>query len=84
MLKGVLRKKIRSDLFDNLGRTIQVVIIIAIGSIAVGTITGALELIQRDITTNWLANDPASIGLSLGDKGRGRPPPYGPETIIKI
>ncbi len=69
MLKGVLRKKIRSDLFDNLGRTIQVVIIIAIGSIAVGTITGALELIQRDITTNWLANDPASIGLSLGDKG---------------
>ncbi|MCG3211905.1 MAG: hypothetical protein FOGNACKC_05551 [Anaerolineae bacterium] len=69
MLKGVLRKKIRSDLFDNLSRTIQVIIIIAIGSVAVGTILGSLELIQRDISTNWLQNNPASIGLALGDKG---------------
>ncbi len=69
MLKGVLRKKIRSDVFDNLGRTIQVVLIIAIGSVAVGTILGSLELIQLDITTNWLKNNPASIGLALGDKG---------------
>lgn len=69
MLKGVLRKKIRSDLFDNLSRTIQVVIIISIGSIAVGAIVGSLELIQQDISRNWLSNDPASIGLSLGDPG---------------
>ena len=69
MLKGVLQKKIRSDLFDNLGRTIQVVLIIAIGSIAVGAISGALQLIQQDITTNWMQNSPASIGLSLGNRG---------------
>jgi putative ABC transport system permease protein len=69
MLKGVLRKKIRSDLLDNLSRTIQVVLIIAIGSTAVGSIIGSLEFIQQDITTNWLQNDPASIGLSLGDEG---------------
>ncbi|MCB9079617.1 MAG: ABC transporter permease [Anaerolineaceae bacterium] len=69
MLTGVLRKKIRSDLFDNLSRTIQVVLIIAIGSVAVGTIVGSLELIQLDITTNWLKNHPASVGLALGDKG---------------
>ena len=69
MLRGVLRKKILSDLFDNLGRTIQVVMIIAIGSIAVGAIAGSLEFIQRDITANWMRSDPASIGLSLGSKG---------------
>lgn len=69
MLKGVLRKKIRSDLFDNLSRTIQVVLIIAIGSVAVGSIVGSLALIQLDITTNWLKNHPASVGLALGDKG---------------
>ncbi len=69
MLKGVLRKKILSDLFDNMSRTIQVVIIISIGSIAVGAIMGSLQFIQQDITTNWLENKPASIGLSLGNKG---------------
>ncbi|MCB0196496.1 MAG: ABC transporter permease [Anaerolineae bacterium] len=69
MLNGVLRKKIRSDLFDNMSRTIQVVLIIAIGSVAVGTIVGSLQLIQLDITTNWLKNHPASVGLALGDKG---------------
>ena len=69
MLTGVLRKKIRSDLFDNLSRTIQVVLIIAIGSVAVGSIVGSLALIQLDITTNWLKNHPASVGLALGDKG---------------
>jgi putative ABC transport system permease protein len=69
MLRGVLRKKIRSDIFDNLGRTIQVVLIIAIGSIAVGSIAGALEFIQQDISTNWGQTNPAPIGLTLGDKG---------------
>lgn len=69
MLRGVLRKKIYSDLFDNWNRTVQVVLIIAIGSMAVGSIVGSLEFIQQDITNNWLRNDPASIGLSLGDEG---------------
>ncbi len=69
MLRGVLRKKIHSDIFDNMGRTIQVVLIIAIGSIAVGAITGALEFIQKDVTAGWMQNDPASIAFSLGDEG---------------
>ena len=69
MLRGVLRKKILSDVFDNLGRTIQVVLIIAIGSLAVGSIMGSLELIQADVLTNWLQTSPASVGLSLGDGG---------------
>ncbi len=69
MLKGVLRKKIWSDLFDNMSRTIQAVLTIAIGAIAVGAITGATELIQQDISTNWLPNNPASIVLRLGDEG---------------
>ena len=69
MLRGVLRKKIRSDLFDNKSRTIQVVLIIAIGSIAVGSIIGSLEFIQQDISTNWGQTNPGSIGLTLGNKG---------------
>lgn len=69
MVKGVLWKKIWSDVFDNLGRTIQVVLIIAIGSMAVGSIFGALDLLQKDILANWKPRHPASIGLSLGDKG---------------
>jgi putative ABC transport system permease protein len=69
VLRGVLRKKILSDVFDNLGRTIQVVLIIAIGSVAVGSIMGSLELIQADIVTNWTQTSPASVGLSLGDGG---------------
>lgn len=69
MLRGVLRKKIYSDIFDNLSRTIQVVIIISIGSLAVGSIVGSLEFIQQDVLDNWSRTQPASIGLSLGDKG---------------
>ncbi|MEM7344054.1 MAG: ABC transporter permease [Chloroflexota bacterium] len=69
MLKGVLRKKIRSDLFDNLSRTIQAVLTIAIGSLAVGAIIGATALIQSDITANWLPNQPAPISFRLGDGG---------------
>ena len=69
MLRGVLRKKIRSDLFDNMGRTIQVVLIIAIGSIAVGSIVGSLKFIQQDISINWGQTNPGSVGLTLGNKG---------------
>ncbi|MDM8520812.1 FtsX-like permease family protein [Anaerolineales bacterium HSG6] len=69
MLRGVLRKKIYSDLFDNLSRTIQVVLVIAIGSIAVGSIMGSLEFIQQDISANWGQTNPSSIAFALGDKG---------------
>jgi hypothetical protein len=64
-----LRKKIWSDVVDNLGRTLQAVLIIAIGSIAIGSIMGSTELIQQDITNGWLRQSPASIGLSLGGGG---------------
>lgn len=69
MLRGVLRKKIYSDLVSNLNRTIQVVLIIAIGSIAVGSIAGSLQFIRQDITENWNQTRPASIGLNLGSRG---------------
>ncbi len=69
MLRGVLRKKIRSDIFDNLSRTVQVVLIIAIGSMAVGSIMGSLEFIQQDISSNWGQSNPGSVGFTLGNKG---------------
>ena len=57
MLFGVLRKKIWSNLFGtrNTSRTIQVVMSIAIGMLAVGAILGALEFISPNITKGWLA-----------------------------
>ena len=65
MLFGVLRKKIWSDLFGsgNLARTIQAVLSIAIGALAVGAILGALELIRADVSQQWQAANPPSIRM---------------------
>lgn len=63
MLFGVLRKKIWSDLFGsgNLSRTVQAVLSIAIGALAVGAILGALQFINADISKGWQAANPPSI-----------------------
>ena len=65
MLFGVLRKKIWRDLFGtgNLARTIQAVLSIAIGALAVGAILGALELIRADVSQQWQAANPPSIRM---------------------
>jgi putative ABC transport system permease protein len=65
MLFGVLRKKIWSDLFGsgNTSRTIQAVLSIAIGALAVGAILGALEFINADLSKGWQAANPPSITM---------------------
>ena len=60
---GVIRYKTWYDLWKNKGRTLQVVLIIAIGAFAIGTTMGARELISRDINHTWQATTPPMIGM---------------------
>jgi putative ABC transport system permease protein len=62
---GVVRHKIWYDLWENKGRTLRVVAIIAIGAFAVGTVLGAKEFILKDVTRIWQASAPATIGLEV-------------------
>jgi len=63
MLLGAIRYKIWFDLWENKGRTLRVVAIIAIGAFAVGTVLGGKEFILKDMGRNWQASNPATIGL---------------------
>lgn len=69
MVRGVLWYKIRSDLLGNLGRTLQVILIITIGSTAIGSIIGATQFIRQDVLTNWLGIRPAAVVFTLGKQG---------------
>jgi putative ABC transport system permease protein len=62
---GVVRHKIWYDLWENKGRTLRVVLIIAIGAIAVGVVIGGEEFISKDLTRTWQASAPATIGLDV-------------------
>jgi len=62
---GVIGYKIWYDLWENKGRTLRVIAIIAIGAFAVGTVLGAKALILQDATRTWLASHPATIGLEV-------------------
>lgn len=65
MALGVIRYKIWRDLWENKGRTLRVVAIIAIGAFAVGAIMGGKEFILKDLARTWQASSPATIGLSV-------------------
>jgi putative ABC transport system permease protein len=60
---GVLRHKIWSDLWANKGRTLQVVLIIAMGAFAIGLIIGARTLVIGGMEDIWRACSPGHITL---------------------
>jgi putative ABC transport system permease protein len=60
---GVIRYKVWSDLWHNKGRTLQVVLIIAIGAFAIGMIIGGSNLIRTGLATPWQASSPAMIQM---------------------
>lgn len=60
---SVIHRKTWYDVWDQKGRTLQVVLIIAIGAFAIGATLGALEFISRDITGVWRGINPPMIGL---------------------
>jgi putative ABC transport system permease protein len=62
---GVIRHKIWSDLWDNRARTLQVVLIIAMGTAAIGLIIGISRLISPTMAARWHATHPAMINLAV-------------------
>ncbi len=60
---GVIRYKIWSDLWNNKGRTLQVVLIIAMGAFAIGMIIGASSIVRTTLSQEWRASSPAIFNL---------------------
>ncbi|MDH3675475.1 MAG: ABC transporter permease [Anaerolineae bacterium] len=59
----VIRYKTWYDIWENKGRTLQVVLIIAISAFAIGTTMGAPVLINKDMGQTWASTQPPMIGL---------------------
>ena len=62
---GVIRNKIWTDLWDNKGRTLQVVLVIAMGTAAIGLIIGISSLVTPTMAVRWRAINPAMINLAV-------------------
>ncbi len=60
---GVLWHKIFRDLWDNKGRTLQVVLIIGIGAAAIGMIMSTRNIVIAFMQSIWQASNPAMINL---------------------
>ncbi|MFQ5436527.1 MAG: hypothetical protein ACE5FD_16815, partial [Anaerolineae bacterium] len=60
---GVIRHKIWSDLWTNKGRTLQVVLIVAMGAFAIGMIIGTRTLVIDGMTQIWRDASPAHIAM---------------------
>lgn len=62
---NVIRHKIWYDLWKNKGRTLQVVLIIAMGAFAIGMIIGSRMLMSEAMNKMWQASSPAMINLAV-------------------
>lgn len=61
---GVLWDKVWRDLWENKGRTLQVVLIIAVGTFAIGMIIGTRQFLIIGMETVWRGSSPATIYLA--------------------
>ena len=62
---GVIRYKIWQDLWSNKARTLQVVLIIAVGAIAIGMIIATRNYVVLGMQQGWVESSPAMIGSSV-------------------
>ncbi|HLO33213.1 MAG TPA: ABC transporter permease [Anaerolineales bacterium] len=60
-------RKVVHDLLDNKGRTLLVVLSIAVGVFSIGVIAGAYQIISNDMSASYSANRPANIELRMTD-----------------
>ena len=60
---GVLWDKVWRDLWENKGRTLQVVLIIAVGTFAIGMIIGTRQFMITGMQSVWGLSSPPSIYL---------------------
>jgi putative ABC transport system permease protein len=62
---GVLWDKVWRDLWENKGRTLQVVLIIAVGTFAIGMIIGTRQFMITGMEAVWRGSSPATIYLAM-------------------
>lgn len=74
---GVLLHKIWSDVWNNKGRTMQVVLIIAMGAFAIGMIIGTRNLLIPAMENLWRSSSPAMIVLWTN-------PPVDDDTLLVL
>lgn len=60
-------RKVFLDLFENKGRTLLVVLSIAVGVFSIGVIAGAFVIISNDMSVTYAANHPANIEFRMDD-----------------
>ena len=60
---GVLWDKVWRDLWENKGRTIQVVLIIAVGTFAIGMIIGTRQFMITGMQMSWRLSSPPTVYL---------------------
>ena len=58
-------RKVVHDLVDNWGRTLLVVLSIAVGVFSIGVIAGAYQIISNDMSASYAANRPANIEMRM-------------------
>jgi len=62
-------RKVFLDLFENKGRTLLVVLSIAVGVFSIGVIAGTYVIISNDMSVTYAANNPANIEFRMDDFG---------------
>ncbi|MEW5958988.1 MAG: ABC transporter permease [Chloroflexota bacterium] len=62
---SVIYSKIWRDVWHNKARTLQVILIIALGAIAIGMVIGARNLIAEAMAISWQAASPSMINLQV-------------------
>ena len=60
-------RKVFLDLFENKGRTLLVVLSIAVGVFSIGVIAGTYVIISNDMSVTYAANNPANIEFRMDD-----------------
>jgi putative ABC transport system permease protein len=60
-------RKVFLDLFENKGRTMLVVLSIAVGVFSIGVIAGTYVIISNDMSITYAANNPANIEVRMDD-----------------
>ena len=64
-MMNVIYYKIWADLWGNKSRTLQVVLIIALGAFGAGLVIGARNLTSDALNADWLAGDPPNMKISV-------------------
>lgn len=61
----VLLRKVWFDLWEDKTRTLQVVLVIALGAIGIGLVIGGRNLIAESVLAGWQAAEPPNIKLTV-------------------